>query len=158
MASIQHASQLNSPRLRDAFAYWDSKRAGRTMPSRADIDPVEIPALLRFLMLIDVIAAPPDFRYRLIGTAIRNISRADYTGRRFSELSDKGPGSVVWKGCAEVVRTQAPVSEPPPYVGPEKVLRGCENVLLPLSDDPSRVTMILKVVSFDEPRVAGLRI
>jgi hypothetical protein len=149
MPSIQHASQLNSSRLRDAFAYWDRKRAGRAMPSRADIDPIEIPALLPFLMLIDVIAAPPDFRYRLIGTAICNISKADYTGRRFSQVSGKGPGSVVWGACAEVVRTRAPVSEAPPYVGPEKGLRGCENVLLPLSDDPTRVTMILKAVSFE---------
>jgi hypothetical protein len=152
MLAIRQASQLNSPRLRDAFAYWDGKRAGRTMPSRADIDPIDIPALLRFVMLIDVIAEPPDFRYRLIGTGIRNISRADYTGRRFSEVSGKGPGSVVWEACAEVVRTRAPVSEPSPYVGPEKALRDCENVLLPLSDDPTCVTMILKVVSFEVPR------
>jgi hypothetical protein len=141
-------SSLQAERLRIAYGYWLGKRQGRLMPCRSDIDPVEIPALLPYVMLIDVIGHPLDFRYRLIGTAARNIMRRDYTGLLFSEIAGKGEGSVLWHGCELVVRSKAPVSMSPPYVGAEPGLKECENVLLPLSDDRIGVTMILKVISF----------
>lgn len=146
---IADPTALAAPRLRDAFAYWRDKRLGRLMPARADIEPTEIPALLPFVMLIDVLAAPLDFRYRLIGTEARSILRRDYTGLRFSEIAGKGEDSVLWRGCAAVVREKLPLSESPPYVGPDRFLRNCENLLLPLSDDRVNVTMILKLVSFE---------
>ena len=148
MSSVRDPSGLLAPRLKQALTYWQMKRAGRAMPARRDIDPVDIPALLPYVVLIDVLAEPLDFRYRLIGTEIRNISRHDYTGRRFSELSGKGRGSVLWAHCEEVVRRQAPLSGSTPYVRSEH-LRRCENVLLPLSEDGEDVTMILKVISFE---------
>jgi hypothetical protein len=33
-------------RVRAIYRYWDSKRNGRLMPRRADLDPVDIPKLL----------------------------------------------------------------------------------------------------------------
>ena len=141
-------SELSAPHLQEAFSYWLSKRGSRAMPSRRDIDPVEMPKLLPYLMLIDVIPEPLDFRYRLIGTEVRAISRRDYTGMLFSQLPGKGRGSVVWEGCAETVRACAPFSRTPPYVGPEQHLADCENLLLPLSEDGATVNMIMKVISF----------
>jgi PAS domain len=79
-------SSLRAERLRVAYGYWLGKRQGRMMPCRSDIEPVEIPALLPYVMLIDVIADPLDFRYRLIGTAARNVMRRDYT----AFLGDRG--------------------------------------------------------------------
>ena len=119
------------------------------MPSPIDIDPVEIPALVPYVMLIDVVGEPLDFRYRLIGAAARSIMRRDYTGLFFSEIAGKGDGSVLWQGCAAVVRDKQPISLSPPYAGHESALKDCENVMLPLSDDRVAVTMILKVISFE---------
>jgi len=117
------------------------------MPSRADIDPVEIPALLPYVMLIDVVE-PLNFRYRLIGTEARSIMRRNYTGRLFSEIEGKGDSSILWQGCEAVVRGKQPLSLTAPYVGTD-ALRHCENVMLPLSDNRVDVTMILKVISFE---------
>lgn len=117
------------------------------MPSRADIDPVEIPTLLPYVMLIDVVE-PLDFRYRLIGGEARSIMRRNYTGRLFSEIDGKGESSILWRGCESVVRGKQPLSFSPPYIGSE-TLRHCENVLLPLSDNRVDVTMIFKVISFE---------
>lgn len=141
-------STVAAPRLKDAFAYWQSKQAGRAMPGRRDIDPTEMPRLLPYLLLIDVLRRPLDFRYRLVGTEVRNLSKEDYTGRRFSEVPGKGQGSVVWQNCEQVVLTKAPYSRTPPYVGPDRYVRDCESLLLPLSDDGRTVDMILKVISF----------
>jgi hypothetical protein len=146
---ISDPATLNAPRLREAYLYWDAKRRDRLMPTRSDIDPVEIPRLLPYVILIEVVREPLDFRYRLIGTQARDIMRQDFTGKCFSEIRGKGKESALWYGCEAVVRSKAPISEKTPYVGPERFLRNCENVLLPLSNDRVNVTMIFKVISFE---------
>jgi hypothetical protein len=149
MPTILDPAALAAPRLKEALLYWQSKCAGRAMPSRRDLDPLDMPKLLPYVMLYDVLPPPLDFRYRLIGTEARSILAQDYTGKRFSEVPGKGPGSVVWENCEQVVRGRAPFSRSPPYVGPERMLRACENLLLPLSDDGAEVNMILQVISFE---------
>lgn len=149
MPIIPDASMLRAARLTEAYAYWESKRGERPMPSRRDIDPVEIPALLPYVTLIDVLSDPLDFRYRLIGTEVRNISEGNYAGKRFSELPSKGRGSVIWDTCEQTVLARSPFSQSPPYAGPEQSLRDCENLLLPLSEDGAQVNMIFRVISFE---------
>ncbi len=158
MPIIRDPLALNAPRLRQAYAYWVSKAGNRLMPARRDLDPTEIPSLLPFIMLLDVISEPLDFRYRLVGTEVVNISHFNYTGKLFSELPGKGKGSSVWNSCAQVVLAKAPFSESPPYVGPEQSLRQCENLLLPLSEDGARVNMILKIISFEIRRSVAAEI
>ena len=41
-------------RIDGIYRYWDSKRQGRCMPSRADMDPVEIPEYLSNVIPVDV--------------------------------------------------------------------------------------------------------
>lgn len=149
MATDFDPGKLSAPRLREALAYWRSKLAGRAMPSRRDLDPVDMPRLLPYVMLMDVLVGPLDFRYRLIGTEARSILKHDYTGIRFSELPGKGKGSIVWDNCEQVVATGAPYSRNVPYVGPERYVRGCENLLMPLSENGIDVNMIVKVISFE---------
>ena len=139
---------ISSPRLRRALDYWNRRRADRLMPARADIDPMHIVDLLQFVLLIDVLSDPRDFRYRLIGTAVVEISRSDMTGRRLSATAGKGPGSIVWDNCERVVTCRAPFSRSPPYIGPSERFRDCENLLMPLSTDGDRVDMVFQVVDF----------
>jgi hypothetical protein len=140
---------LNSPRLREAYAYWDAKRKNKLMPARADIDPVEMPRLLPYIILIDVVGEPLDFRYRLIGTQACSIMRRDFTGQFFSKIPGNEKESALWRGCDAVVGSKAPMYWQLPYVGPDRFLRDYENVLLPLSNDGVKVTMIFKVITFE---------
>jgi hypothetical protein len=149
MRTVLNDSELSAQRLKQAFAYWCGKLAGRAMPARRDIDPVDMPKLLPYVMLVDVLAAPLDFRYRLIGTEVRGIIKHDYTGKRFSEIRGKGKDATVWDNCEQVVLTKAPFSRSPPYIGPEKHLRCCENLLLPLSENGLDVSTILQVISVE---------
>jgi PAS domain len=146
---ISDPSMLNSPRLREAYAYWNAKRRNKLMPSRSDIDPVEIPPLLPYVFLIDVVREPLDFRYQLIGTQACDIMRGDFTGQFFSKIPGKGKGTALWQGCDAVLSSKAAMSWDIPYVGPERFLRSYKNVLLPLSNDGVNVTMIFKVISFE---------
>lgn len=139
----------SNPVLRQAYDYWERRRDSRPMPARRDLDPVDIPHLLPWLMLTDVLHEPLDFRYRLIGTGIVARSRRDFTGFRLSELSHTGPGSMVWRHRREVVETGRPVFAIPPYTGADATVLRVSGIHMPLSEDGERVTMIFSVVAYE---------
>lgn len=143
--------KLASPLQQRAFAYWQSKLSGRSMPSRKDIEPTEIPELLANIVLVDVSHDPLDFRYRLIGTAIVERIAFDYTGKRFTDLDHQQPGSRVWDTAARLCSERAPLVSDIPYVGPDQWVRGYRDLYLPLSDDGEQVNMIMGVVEFLDP-------
>jgi hypothetical protein len=62
----------------DLYRHWLSKRGGRIMPARGDINPAEIPLLLPYMMIIDRIGS--QFRYRQVGSAIIGAVGYDATG------------------------------------------------------------------------------
>src|SRR5436190_2826857 len=73
-------------RLHQVHAYWQSRRAGRQMPSRSDIDPTDIPGLLPFVFLVEVLNEPRDFRFRLAGTHFSEFAGMEVTGRTIGEV------------------------------------------------------------------------
>jgi len=142
------ANSRLDPILRAGVSYWEGKCAGRRMPLVSDIDPLEMPFyLLPWLILTDVLRDPLDFRYRLIGSGIVQMSRRDYTGQRFSELPHAGPGNQVWEHRATVVQTCKPLFTAPPYTGPIGSVRKISGVHLPLGDE--NVVMILTAVVYN---------
>jgi hypothetical protein len=100
-------AELNSAIVRVAVEYWDSKRTGDAPPDRESFDPVEVPRLLPHLMLKEVRRDPWDFRYRVIGTVVREHSRDDWTGKWMSEVSGQGEGSTVFRVMRWVSEGQA---------------------------------------------------
>jgi hypothetical protein len=79
------APLITDARLRDAFDHWRRQAVGRIMPRRAEIDPVDIPKLLRDIMVVEVL--PSDrYRYRLIGTENAEAHGLNATGRYLDEV------------------------------------------------------------------------
>ena len=124
-----------------AYLYWESK-AARRIPSRHDLLPEEMTALLPHVFLIDVEPAPLGFRFRLVGSEIGRWAQREYSGVRINEL-EYGPAwrsvfdayaRVVSSRKAEVARYRAP------WVGRE-FLR-YERLIAPLSSDGDRVDML----------------
>ncbi|HEX9448190.1 MAG TPA: PAS domain-containing protein [Dongiaceae bacterium] len=63
------------------YDYWDSKRRGRLMPARSDLDALEMRDWMTGIQIIDVFHNPRRLRYRLVG-AIEVQSRGfNPTGR-----------------------------------------------------------------------------
>jgi len=57
--------------LNTALAYWQSKRHGGLLPSRKDIDVLEIAKLIKNTHLVDVSAADPkEWCFRIVGSII----------------------------------------------------------------------------------------
>src|SRR5262245_34711660 len=67
-------------RVRAVYRYWEGTRNGRLMPSRADLDPLEIPRYLPDICLVDVVADARKYVYRLIGTNEAAMRGRDPTG------------------------------------------------------------------------------
>lgn len=128
-----------------AQAHWERMRGDRAMPARADLDPVDIPRLLPLTILVDVIEEPLDFRYRLIGTEVDRIVKANYRGVRFSEIPHIETGGPLWSDHERVWRTQQPVRASVEYIGPDRFLRTLGHGLFPLSCNGRTVTMIWAV-------------
>jgi hypothetical protein len=86
---VEKPAQLYRQAHRALFAYWDSKRPGPDrLPSRADIDPAEIPALLSRIWMTDVLHTETGlrFRERLVGTGLVELFGRDTTGQDFAQI------------------------------------------------------------------------
>jgi hypothetical protein len=82
---MDFVSQIGDERLVALHRYWDERRAGRFAPSRADIAPTDIPKLLPYLLLIDIVPGPR-YRYRLVGTEVERMFGVKMTGRHIDEI------------------------------------------------------------------------
>ncbi len=130
--------------------YWNSKRRGRAMPARADIDPTEIPKLLPTMTLIDVVDGGARFRYRLVGTGLVEGYGIESTGR-FVEEVIRDPAT-----CAEFIALYRSVCnrKRPVFVRNRFPTKGgysvaSSRVLAPLSRDGETVDMLATVLVFD---------
>jgi hypothetical protein len=135
--------------LRD---YWQDLRGAREMPSRRDIAPSAMKARLPHILLADVIEQGWDFRYRLVGGELQRYFQGNPTGKLMSEaLSPFGADTVrrTIETYACVVARRAPVrirGTGSLYAQNAKLF---DALLAPLSDDGTRVSMILGTFLFE---------
>jgi hypothetical protein len=139
--TIEHLTEPQDHTLQMLLSYWREKRAERTAPSRADIQPSELVPMLPYLALFDVIDG--DFRFRLFGTGLVDAYGGDVTGKLLSECDLDGIHAQILEQLAAVVRERRP-----------NVLRvkftkdtddrhlEYERVALPLSGDGETVNMV----------------
>ena len=120
------------------------------MPARSDIDPVDVPRLLPFIFLVDVLNDPRDFRFRLAGTHFRNFAGTEVTGRLIGEVFPPEFNAEVlyhWSNCVD---RQAPVVGSGKLWVPDRDHVEWEGVVLPLSPDGTSVNMLLGGVIFTQ--------
>ena len=149
-AKIVGQSPITDLRLREALDYWQAKAAGRALPGRSDIDPIEIPKLLPDLMLVDVLA-DGRYRYRLIGTENAEAHGLNATGRYLDEVLP-GPEykAHVLALYDECVRTCRPLYSESLFMSPRQRTpeRHTKVLFLPLAEAGDSVNMVLVVQVF----------
>ena len=144
---------IRSTYVLTGYDYWLGKARAlgdpSMLPARQDFDPlIETPRLAPRIMLMDVLQDPLDFRYRLVGTALRRHMAQDWTGQKLSEIPFQRVGSTVWDNNELVIRERRPLLARPPYIGPHKDFLFVESIILPLASDGDRVDMLMFVVDF----------
>lgn len=142
-----------APVLLRGFDYWNAKRGSRPMPSRSDIDPIEMGSLLPNIVLMEVLRDakpgwPLDFRYRVLGTTVDSHMSRRFTGLQMSEVPHQQPDSQLWRNFVRVLTEKQPQLNHVPYVGPHKDFLTMMDLILPLSPDGETVTMLMSVVDF----------
>lgn len=134
---------LENADLKALLTYWNSKRAGREMPTRDDIDPLDLGYVLANILMVDVQHQPLRFRWRLIGTEITAVLGRDRTGRWFDEVYE-GATLDGFNAALELsVRTRRPMR----FVGDgdfaQRDYLAYESIQLPLSDDGELVNIVM---------------
>jgi hypothetical protein len=151
---------LEHPVLSFLKDYWDQKRAGRAMPSRADIHPAEMKEHLGWIILVDVLADFSDFRYRMIGSRVTQYFLQDSTGKSVSEAFAASGEAVVngvlavHRKCARdrvVLRSHGGAG----WLG--RSFLDFDALYLPLSDDGTTANMILSAFTFDRAALLKAR-
>ncbi len=99
-------------------------------------------------MLKDVRRDPWDFRYRVVGTTVREHSRHNWTGKWMSEVDGQGEGSTVFRVMRWVSEGRRPAIFRPPYVGPHKEFKYCEAAVMPWCSREGLVDRVLVAVDF----------
>jgi len=94
----EHAAfraQLIVPEHRQLFDYWLECCAGRTMPTRADINPSRMAKLLPGISIVNVTDNLLESKFRLAGTRLREVHGREITGHTIASL-DLGEKRDYW--------------------------------------------------------------
>lgn len=150
---------LPDQRLECLYRHWRSKCRGRAMPSRADIDPLEIPAdTWPHTMLLDVVweRDAPRFRYRRVGEIFWRGER-EPTGRFIDEVLPETAGyrRYVVAIYEEMARRRCALyTENSFTLANRAVPMVTRRVSLPLSIDGDVVNMVLAGHVFEHGALA----
>lgn len=140
---------IASAPLRDLYAYWNERRAGRPMPSRADLDPVDIPRLLPTLILFDVEPGTQRLKARLVGTRIVEMYGNDYTGQYLDEIDFGDRRKAILHDYMTCYRSRTMYVSEHTFWTTRNISYRVERLILPLSDDGETVSMLLSGLDFD---------
>jgi len=143
-----------SPLLARLMIYWQEKRQGRAMPSRNDIDPLDVPYILGNIALVDVVppaakGAVPSFRFRLYGANLAQRLGGDMTGKRPSDHPDSLLAEMMNQTYGQVVKTHMPGIHQRYLLGASEQVLKYLVLILPLSREGKDVDMLLVAVDFD---------
>jgi hypothetical protein len=135
------------PKAVALYQYWNARRGVRPMPSRSDIDPLEMRQWLPRIMLVDVSPIGQQFTYRLVGTQIVDLLGTNPTGRPVETAWPEECVPELLQCYREVVETRAPLfcQQTREWLGDQEPSAWA--MRLPLSSDGTEVDMILAYLS-----------
>jgi hypothetical protein len=136
---LNHCSQ----RIAAFYRHWDSKRRGRKMPSRADLDPLEMKEWLAGVIRVDVLRNPDRLIYRVVGSRSVELRQADVTGKTVEEGFHGPTLPQVLENYRLVVEDQILVYDCDGTLSHSGLMRASETLMLPLSSDGITVDKVI---------------
>lgn len=135
------ADAVTDPHLRGLVAYWAERRgADRAAPARHELDPADVQPLLPWVMLLDVLE--DDYRYRLVGTGLDGLFGRALTGTTLRQSWPTHLGDHWRHWMDRASRGAQPVATSAVLNTRRGRLR-LDGVILPLSNHPDRIDMLL---------------
>lgn len=141
---------LKSHALVELLAYWRNLRAEGEMPSKDDVDPLNIPApLWPYLELVEIHRGDSlRLRWRLIGTHVTEAVSRDATGSFFDEPYDQDDYETLAMPFRWVMEHSRPLRLFGASGFVNKAWNSYEGIYLPLSSDGTQVDTILGGVHY----------
>ena len=145
---------IREAQLRRLYRDWNSWRHGRTFPSRADFDPLDLKYILGDLTLIDVLRDPPRYVFRLHAT--KNVDRlgADLTGKELAWMPGVELRDTVRANYERVIATRAPVVQRRDGLLSEGRPWTYEILVLPLAADGETIDMLMAALVWTGPALS----
>lgn len=136
-------ADLKESRLVELYRYWRGLPRIDGVPPADTVDPIEVAAALRIVMLLDVVDGGRDFRYLIYGQEVAERFGENMRGRLTSEMPIPPNVSALFVGgYRAVIQTRAMLlteHTAPPTVSVTKWRR----LILPLADENGAVNRIL---------------
>jgi len=138
-----NSAQLPDRKLRHLYDYWCSRCRGGAIPSRRDIDPLDIPDLLPNLFLLDVIGDAEDFVFRLAGSLVEDAFSMPLRGRSIIEIQRAAGTPIPVAQHIEVARGGGPRYREGSVLVAGRDHWRTHRLLLPLSSDGRIVDVLI---------------
>lgn len=139
--------RIQSARLKRFFAYWEAKRGAARCPHRKDLDPLEIPYALGFILIAEALPEPEGFRIRLMGDELAERFAIDLTGRQLSEYPEPVYRDLVRRTFTTVLHRRQPILVRREIVVGKRRHR-YEGLNLPLSSSDGEIDTVVACLDF----------
>lgn len=149
---------ITSDVVSEGYRYWLAQRGTRPFPSRIDIRPADIKAVLPSLILAKVLEDGRDFQFRIVGESIAAAHGLNPINWRVSELDRHADGfsAVVMRVYRRVYESRRPYASRGTLRHLERGYRIFESVFLPLGPSEGVVDHLFVVAAFSGEVDTGL--
>lgn len=132
------------------YRHWRALHPAHGLPGRQHFDPMQVPKLLANIWLLDLAFDPPRFRYRVIGSALREAGTPVRTGDWLHEaLPDPGVRQDMETFFTRAIETRAPNwRRGAPTITHNRFIAELEVIALPLARDGVNVDNLLNATVF----------
>jgi len=140
---MRFAEITDDPILVDLYEYWKRKRGTRRMPSRRDVDPLELnPAALPYIAIAEYIDEGRHVRLRLAGTELERAFGRSLTGVSPEDVMTGDYLEFINGLLQDVRKHQAPVYSESTFRWDRENFRTTRRLYMPLGDDEVRMVFI----------------
>ena len=143
-------SLVKSAALAAALRYWRSKSGAPSIPSRSQIDPLEMRQFLSKVLMIDV-ESEHEFTYRLCGTHVAGINGKDLTGQHASEVNLGASSPQFIETYRRAIHGREPILFTGDLWWQDRQWVGFEQIILPLSTDGATIDKLMCVIDCHLP-------
>jgi hypothetical protein len=134
--------------LRRLLDYWNRKRGNRLCPCRGDIDPIDLRFMLDRIALTEVHENPRRYRLRLVGTWWHRLLGFESTGMWMEDWPHANQHRITIEFYQALLAGRQPRFKRRDAMIDDRLLQ-YEIMLLPLSEDSLRISMILTGIGAD---------
>jgi hypothetical protein len=142
-------SDIEPDILRDLFTYWTKIKGDKSMPSRQDFRPSDVPRLLPHIVMVDVEHDTGRFLTRLVGSETVKAMGVNNTGRYVNDIPSM---AVVLERYKWIIENKIPYIYAGQLAWSEKSFLDYFALGLPLSENDDNVDIIMWGLVYHFPR------